>query len=381
MTRPERYLTRMIAFLIAVAAVAAVLAPSAARFFMANPALNTLILAVLGFGIVYSLRQVTMLRPEVAWAERYQQGDRLPDTRSAPRLLGPMATMLGDRRGRLSLSATALRTLLDGVTMRLDEQREISRYLIGLLIFLGLLGTFWGLLVTVGSVGETIRTLQVGSGDFAVMFDALKAGLEAPLSGMGTAFSTSLFGLSGSLVLGFLDLQAGQAQNRFANDLEEWLSSATRLSSGGGPIGDGEGGSVPAYVGALLEQTAESLSELQRTMARFTDDRAQSHAALMSLADRLAQLTDQMRTEQDLMLRMAESQAEIRPVLQRMATALDRPAGGLDEAMRGHLRNLDVYMARLLEDQIQGRNQAVSEIRSEIKLLTRTLAAIAETER
>jgi hypothetical protein len=263
--------------------------------------------------------------------------------------------------------------------MRLDEQREISRYLIGLLIFLGLLGTFWGLLLTVNSVGETIRSLQVSGGDFAVMFDALKAGLEAPLSGMGTAFSTSLFGLSGSLVLGFLDLQASQAQNRFANDLEEWLSSATKLG-GGGPVGE-DGGSVPAYVSALLEQTAESLEEMQRTMARANDERGQSHAALLSLTDRLAQLTDTMRANQDLMLRLAESQHEIRPVLQRLAQNLDRPAGGLDEAARTHLRNMDVYLSRLLDDQVQGRNQAVSELRGEIKLLTRTIAAIAEEER
>ena len=381
MTRPERYLTRMFAFLAGVALVAVFIAPTAARFFMANPVLNALILGVLLLGIAYALRQVWALKPEVAWAERFREGDRpgaRPGDAHAPRLLAPMASMLADRRGgRLSLSATAMRTLLDGVTMRLDEQREISRYLIGLLIFLGLLGTFWGLLLTVNSVGETIRSLQVGGGDFAVMFDALKAGLEAPLSGMGTAFSTSLFGLSGSLVLGFLDLQASQAQNRFANDLEEWLSSATRLG-GGGPVGDGEGGSVPAYVGALLEQTAESIAELQRVTARAADERGQGNAALLSLSERLADL---MRANQDLMVRLGEAQAEIRPVLQRLASAAERPPVLLDEGARGHLRNMDVHLARMLDDQARGRNEAVADLRSEIKLLTKTIAAIAEEGR
>jgi len=169
-----------------------------------------------------------------------------------------MASMLSvrdsngrDGQGRVTLSATTMRSLLDGIASRLDESRELSRYMTGLLVFLGLLGTFWGLLLTVNSVGETIHNLQVTGGDFAVMFDALKAGLEAPLSGMGTAFSTSLFGLSGSLVLGFLELQASQAQGRFHSELEEWLARATSLSS---PLAGVSGGGVPAYVEALLER-------------------------------------------------------------------------------------------------------------------------------
>jgi hypothetical protein len=381
MTRPERYLTRMIIFLVAIIALGAFVAPSATRFFMANPTLNTIIVCVLIFGIVYTIQQVIMLRPEVAWAERFRKGDQLPTSADKPpRLLGPMSTMLGERRGRLTLSATSMTTLLDGVTSRLDEQRDLSRYLIGLLIFLGLLGTFWGLLLTVNSVGETIRNLQVSGGEFTVMFDALKAGLEAPLSGMGTAFSTSLFGLTGSLILGFLDLQASQAQSRFTNDLEEWLSSITRLG-GGGPVGEGEGGSVPSYVSALLEQTAESLGEMQRGMARAADERSQSHAAMLTLSERLAQLSDTMRASQDLIRRMADNESQLQPVLQRLVASLERPSGDMDDASRGHLRNMEVYLARMLEDQMQGRNQAVSEIRSEVKLLARTLAAISAEER
>jgi hypothetical protein len=189
---------------------------------------------------------------------------------------------------------------------------------------------------------------------------------------MGIAFSSSLFGLASSLVLGFLELQAGQAQNRFYLDLEEWLASHTRLSSGA-MSGDGDG-SVPAYVQALLEQTADSLDNLQRILARNEEGRMSGQHALMSLSEKLATLTDQMRTEQDLLIRLAESQMALQPALQRLAQG----SQGLDESSRNHLRNIDVYVMRLLEDQAQGRNQLVSEVRSEIKLLARTIAALAE---
>ncbi len=273
-----------------------------------------------------------------------------------------------------------MNTLLDSISARLDEGRDISRYMINVLIFLGLLGTFWGLLETVASVGGAISTLNVGSGDFTKVFDELKKGLEEPLAGMAVAFSSSLFGLSGSLVLGFLDMQAGQAQSRFYTDLEEWLTSITRFSSAGpASLSDGGDQSVPAYVSALLEQTAESLDGLQRTLARNEDRRHSGESAMNTVSERLAALTDQMRAEQDLMVKLVEGQMELKPVLQRMAQIQEQ--GGLDQASRNHLRNLDVYVARMLEDLADGRNQITQEIRSDIKLLTRTIAAIAEEDR
>jgi len=266
--------------------------------------------------------------------------------------------------------------MLDSIYSRLDESRDMSRYLIGLLIFLGLLGTFWGLLETVAAVGKTIGSLSLAAGDFASIFSDLKAGLQSPLNGMAVAFSSSLFGLAGSLVLGFLELQASQAQNRFYNDLEEWLSSYTRLSSGGG-LGEGDQ-SVPAYVQALLEQTADSLENLQRTISRSEEGRNSAQHTLMALVDKLSILTDQMKAEQGLMIKLAESQMEIRPVLQNLSNHLDGQEMGLDEASRSHLRNLDVYVMRLLEEMSEGRNQTVAELRSEIKLLARTIAALAD---
>jgi hypothetical protein len=378
MTRPHRFLIRMILFLAGVTVVAVLLWKGLAYAFLANPGLNGLILFALLVGIVYNIHQVLRLNPEVAWIEGFRRNQPNLSRTKAPRLLSPMAMMLGERKGRITLSAVSMRSLLDTIGSRLDESRDIGRYLIGLLIFLGLLGTFWGLLETVGSVSGVIAGLSTAT-DVSTLFNDLQAGLKAPLSGMGTAFGTSLFGLAGSLVLGFLDLQAGQAQNRFYNDLEEWLSSLTRLSSGG-PVADGEQ-AVPAYIQALLEQTADNLENLQRTMARAEEGRASGNQTLASLAERLTQLTEQMRAEQNLMVRLAESQLELKPVLGRLAEAMGRGSLGIDDSTRTHIRSLDVHMARLLEDSSTGRAQLIQEVRNEIRLLARTIAALAEEDR
>jgi len=365
----------MLLFLVLVLVVAGLLVGPLQHAFMANPILNGLILVVLLFGMAYVFRQVLMLRIEVNWIEGFRRSDPALSVLPAPRLLAPIAAMLGKRQGRITLSAMATRSLLDSIGARLEEGREISRYLIGLLIFLGLLGTFWGLLQTVNAVGTTISTLQPAGDDFTGFFNDLQAGLQAPLSGMGLAFSSSLFGLAGSLVLGFLELQAGQAQGRFYMDFENWLSSYTRLAGGG--LGLESDHSVPAYVQALLEQTADSLDNLQRIIQRSEEGRSSSQNSLMALSERLAALTDQMGGEQQLLRRLAEGQSELRPVLERLAQG----SAGLDEASRNHLRNLDVYVMRLLEETTQGRHQLISELRSEIKLLARTIAALDDERR
>ncbi|MBT5432799.1 MAG: flagellar motor protein MotA [Alphaproteobacteria bacterium] len=375
MTRPHPYLIRMALFLVAVGAVAVVLLSTLLEAFRANPALNGLILGVLLLGILYIFRQVQQLYREVTWIESYRAALPGAPVPPPPHLLAPMATMLGERQsqGHLSLSTASTRSMLDTIGSRLDEARDISRYLIGLLIFLGLLGTFWGLIKTIGAVNGTLQGLDVSGGqDIATLFDTLKDGLAAPLSGMGTAFSSSLFGLSGSLVLGFLDLQSGQAQNRFYNELEEWLSSVTRLHSGSGLSLEGEQ-SVPAYVSALLEQTADSLDRLQRTLSRGEDTRRGADQQMAALTDRLSTLTDQMHAEQQLLIKLVEGQSDLKPVIERLSAL--QGASSMDEASRAHLRNLDVVMTRLLEETVAGRGQLADEIRSEIKLLARTIAA------
>ena len=382
MTRPQRFLYRMIVFLVIVAAACAALAPQLQSAFVANIVLNGLIVGVLLLGVVYIFRQVIVLRPEIDWLENMAKASQdglvfpgnLTDKRP-PRLLAPMATMLGERRGRLSLSALSMRSLLDGIQSRIEESHEISRYLIGLLVFLGLLGTFWGLLETVNAVGATIADLSGSGSDPIAMFEQLKNGLKQPLSGMGTAFSSSLFGLAGSLVLGFLELQAGQAHNRFLNELEEWLSGVTRLSSAGA-VGDGEQ-SVPAFIQALLEKTADSLDQLQNTISRGEGERSSVNHNLIALTERLSTLTDQMRAEQGVLMRLADTQNDVKNLITRLGD-LGAPSGGMDDTTRTHIRNLDLRLEHMLNDLASGREYAVQEIRGEIRLLTRTIAAMAE---
>ena len=379
MTRPKTYLVRMLAFLLAVMVVAVLLSTALITAFSSNPLLNTLILFVLLIGVGWNLMQVTRLSPEVHWVETFQKNRTQLAALPAPRLLAPMASMLASRQAktrdgqdRFTLSAPAMRSLLDSLASRLDEGRELSRYMTGLLIFLGLLGTFWGLLLTVGAVSDVISGMSVGSGDLNALFEQLKSGLGRPLRGMGTAFSSSMFGLAGALVLGFLDLTAGQAQNRFFNELEEWLAGLTRLSSGA-LGGDGDA-SIPVYVQALLEQTAENMEDLQSILVRGEDARQQSNDAILSLTERIGVLSDTMRASQQIMLRIAETQAQLGPALQRLGER--RPDG--DDGARNHLRNIETYMHRLVTESQQGRVQSTQELRNDIRVLTRTIAALSE---
>ncbi len=380
MQSPRRYLRRMALFLAAVAAAAALLFPVVSSAFMANPALNGLICGTVLIGILFAFRQVVALGPELCWADSFKNQKPELSGATEPHLLAPAARMLSDRQergGRFTLSAQATRSLLDSLSDRLEESRDISRYFIGLAIFLGLLGTFWGLLDTVRAIGGVIADLTVTGGDLNQVFADLKNGLQAPLAGMGTAFSSSLLGLSGSLVIGFLDLQLGQAQNAFFNQVEDWLAGLTRLSSGSGPAGDGDG-SVPAYIGALLEQTAESLTELQRLTSRGDESTLATMREIRELAQRLDQLTEHMHTQQQVMLRLAENQA---PLLSGLH-ALAKNDGGLDPETRGALkalpRAIENGLSAVLDEMTRGRSELSRDVRSEIKVLARTIAAVTE---
>jgi len=381
MIQPLRFVLRMSVFLLAVFGVCAVLGQGLIDAFMTSPFLNGVILAVMFLGILHIYRQVLLLRPEGRWLERlrYETRDRLffPDSLSElprPRLLSPMARMLSERRGRVSLSALSMRTLLDGIQNRIDESHDLSRYIIGLLIFLGLLGTFWGLAETVASVGQIISALTPTAESPEALFDQLKANLDRPLSGMGTAFTSSLFGLAGSLVVGFLELQSSQAHNRFMQDLEEWLAGITKLSSGGLTSGEGET-SVPAYVQALLEQTADSLDGLQRLIASSEEERKAVGRNLGLIGERLGTLAAQQQSQQELLHSLQQTEAQLTSVLQRLA---DSRAGGLDEHSRRNLQETAQNLEQLAGVVDQGRQQIVQEMRNEIRLLTRTIAALAE---
>jgi|AntRauTorcE11897_2_1112592.scaffolds.fasta_scaffold08319_2 biopolymer transport protein ExbB/TolQ len=240
MSNPKHTLFWMTTFLAVVVVVCALIYKPLQSAFLANWVFNLLILCVLLVGIVITYRQVFVLFPELRWIAQFRTGNAGLSVLQEPRLLKPLARQLNDdaKRDRFSLSTLSLRTVLDGIHSRMDEQREITRYFISLLIFLGLLGTFWGLLGTINAVGSVIVDLDMGQEDFGKVFGRLQAGLLEPLQGMGTAFSSSLLGLGGSLILGFLDIQAGHAQNRFYDGLEEWLTGVTNLVGRAGEVYD-----------------------------------------------------------------------------------------------------------------------------------------------
>jgi len=366
MIRPQKYLNRTIFFLIGVIIVCAFLFPKMQEAFATNPMLNGLIATVLLFGIIISMRQTVMLIPALNWLESFKKSESSEITPDAPELLGAMATMMEEQKERkMALSTMSMRTLLDGIAARMDEGREITRYIIGLLIFLGLLGTFWGLLTTISSIGATIDSLRVGSGDVGLMFEDLKEGLAAPLSGMGTAFSSSLFGLAGSVVLGFIDLQTGQAQGRFFNHLEDWLSGITKLSSAGSNIAlDTGDASVPAYVSALLEQSADSLDGLHKVISKSEENRTQVNQAITNLSIQLSGLVDH--------------QTEMKSVMKQMVSVLSASKDGDSNVGDKHLRNIDVQLKTLTDETIKSQDKFASSLHSEIRLLARTLGAIVD---
>ncbi len=271
---PRIYFIRMSLCVFFVVLIAAILFDPLWTAYQANAVINSVILGALMIGIAYTFLRVTTLWPEIKWVKEFRRAEPGLTVPTRTSLLAPMAAMLRDRAGPVTLNTLALRSILDSIGARLDESRDISRYMIGLLIFLGLLGTFWGLLDTVSAVGNAIRSLSAEAGPAENMVDNLQAALEGPLSGMGTAFSSSLFGLAGSLVIGFLDLQAAQAQNRFYNDLEEWLSTVTQIDSG---TSDGGGMMHDPRIDALANQMAHQqqasaeLAEAQRQLAYQID--------------------------------------------------------------------------------------------------------------
>jgi hypothetical protein len=279
--------------------------------FLANPGLNALIEGLTLIGIVLAIRQVWRLFPEVRWVNALSRTEDAPASMAPPVLLAPMAALIANRASRSSLSVATMRSLLDSVGARLDESREIVRYLAGLLVFLGLLGTFWGLIETVGSVGRIIASLRTGQ-DAAVLFDELKNALSGPLQGMGLSFSASLFGLSGSLVVGFLDLQAGQAQSRFYTELEDWLAISTVDTTADAMFSRG----------ATATDLAVALNRLTAAVNEGGGGRAATQA-MANLAEGVQGLVQHMRAEQQMIRDWVEAQAvrekELKQVLDRLS--------------------------------------------------------------
>jgi len=310
LSSPRIFLLRMVVFLILVGFLALILYRQIQTAFLANPGLNALIGGVLFIGIFLALRQVGKLFREVTWVNALHDGR--VDEVEPPVLLAPMATILGDKNGIGTISTLTLRAILDSLGTRLDESREIARYLVGLLVFLGLLGTFWGLLETVGSIGNVIKSMQTGA-DAAVMFDDLKNGLSAPIAGMAISFTSSLFGLAGSLILGFLDLQAGQAQNRFYNELEDALSAS---ASDLGVLGQDVSG-----VNQILERILANQSTADPAASR------NAMVAMANLAEGIQGLVQHMRKEQQLIRDWVEAQAQQQTEIKKLLEIMNKKSG------------------------------------------------------
>jgi hypothetical protein len=314
LSSPRIFLIRMVVFLTLCALVVVVLYQQIWTAFLANAVLNALIIGVLAIGIALAFRQVIRLFPEIDWVNGFRLADPGLAVERPPVLLAPMAVLLRDRIGRMAISAQVMRSILDSIAARLDEARDTSRYMTGLLVFLGLLGTFWGLIETMGSVGNVINSLKPG-GDAAAIFESLKEGLAAPLGGIGIAFSASLFGLAGSLVLGFLDLQSSQAQNRFYTELEDWLSTTVRDLGVGGDVAAPGPGAVSGDLRIAIERLREAITD--------GGSRATT-TAMANLAEAIQGLVHHMRSEQQMIRDWVDSQAQQHREVRRLLEILVR---------------------------------------------------------
>ena len=320
LSSPMSYFWTMLIFLILAGFAGAILFRQAREAFVANPGLNSLILGVAVIGILLAFNHVIALRPEVRWFNSFRAAGSADKAGRDPVMLAPMRALMSSSQTG-ALSTAALRSILDSIATRLDEQRDITRYLTGLLVFLGLLGTFWGLLGTIGSINTVIQGLDAGTGQTSDILNTLKDSLSAPLTGMATAFSASLFGLSGSLVLGFLDLQAGRAQNRFYNELENWLSSVTDVSHD----------FAPAVARVAATGSTEELKALSEQLVKITQEggsNQRSTAAMASLAEGIQGLVRNMRTEQQMLRDWIEAQQEESKALRRTLDQLTEKIGG-----------------------------------------------------
>ncbi|MGE3231284.1 MAG: flagellar motor protein MotA [Hyphomicrobium sp.] len=326
LTPPGVFLVRMLVFLTLVAFLTAILHEQLTVSLMTNPGLNGLIVGVLFIGIIYAFRQVIRLYPEIRFVNAFRISDPGLASGHQPVLLAPMATMLRDRTGTLSLSTVSMRTIMDSIGSRLDEARDTGRYMVGLLVFLGLLGTFWGLLETIQSVGGAISALDTSGNGTVAVFDELKAGLARPLKGMGTAFSSSLLGLSGSLIIGFLELQASHAHNRFYNELEEWLSGITELTPGSSSATEQASRQLLSAVFEMQRAVDDLSAQLKGGGGATFGGGSSSDEPVRDLARGVNQLVTQMRAEQKVVREWVDEQAtqqtEVTSVLRDLAQSL-----------------------------------------------------------
>ena len=402
MTPPVMYIVRMLLFATAVVVGVALFWTRLSDAFFGNVILNSIIIGLTVVGSLYIIRQVWTLRNEVRWIELLKErqigitGTDLTDPAKVPkpRLLAPMAAMMGSNDGsRLSLSAVSLRTLLDGLHSRIEESQDLSRYLIGLLVFLGLLGTFWGLLITVDGIAAAIGGLTIAGDDPKALFNDLRSGLEAPLGGMGTAFSSSLFGLAGSLFLGFFELQANQANGRFVNELEDWLSTITTLSGGDNGF-ESSDPFTSQLTDSILDQTSDSINRLQRKLSRGEESRIVINNNIVAMTDRVGKLTDRLYDDQALLRQVSQGQLDLQSLLSHLGQEIKelnkqiaesssrddllRLSQDVRELKREVGQNLSTAVANLDRQMAQGRSELVGELATEIRQIDSTIRRLYE---
>ncbi|NUH65764.1 biopolymer transporter ExbB [Sulfitobacter sp. S0837] len=366
-SQPVRQISLMLIVLALTGVGAFLTLPSVLPIFAANPWLNGVIIFVFVVGVLACFYQVTQLIGSVRWIENFASDNPVPDT-VAPQLLAPLASLLRQRGARMQVSPTSTRSILDSVASRIDEVREITRYIVNMLIFLGLLGTFYGLATTVPAVVDTIRSLAPGDGEAGVdVFGRLMTGLEAQLGGMGVAFGSSLLGLAGSLVVGLLELFAGHGQNRFYQELEDWLSSITRVG-----LTTGDEANDHNVMAAVMDQMVEQMGELQQMFTQSDVSRSMVDDKLGKLADAVDRMTTRMERPDPssaALERVAEGQERLVAVLEGQSTG-----EGIDAESRMRLRSIDVQMLRILEEISAGRQETMAELRKDISLLAKALS-------
>lgn len=372
-----RYFIRMVTFLALMIGVLVLLRHPLEKAFQNNIPLNTSIGLVLIIGIILVFYRLYSLNQEQKWFDSYQQREERFPGIPEPKILLPLSLALAKNPHNQPLPTLTFRSILSSIDARLEETREVPRYLIGLLIFLGLLGTFWGLSQTIGAVAGVITDLDVDTTNIKDSFSHLKQGLQAPLTGMGTAFSTSLFGLASSLILGFLDLQVNKAASILYHSLEEYLSTAPSTADLLAPSPVVHSG--PAYLQSLLEKTTECMAQLQSLMSRNEDNRSNVLQTLHIVGDKISMLTEHMVTQQNVLKKMAQGQVDLQKQLEYFISLTSTPHNA-DDGVKQYLRNLDATTLRLLEELIEGRASAIQELKSEIRLVAKTISALAEHE-
>ncbi|EET47073.1 MotA/TolQ/ExbB proton channel family protein [Thalassobium sp. R2A62] len=369
-SQPVRQITSMLIVLALVGVGAYLVYPSVAPVFLANPYLNGFIVLVFFVGVIACFWQVITLISSVGWIEGFAKERLGHNLVKAPQLLAPLASLLRSRGARMQMGASSTRSILDSVATRIDEAREITRYLVNMLIFLGLLGTFYGLATTVPAVVDTIRSLAPTEDEGGVeVFGRLMTGLEAQLGGMGVAFGSSLLGLAGSLILGLLELFAGHGQNRFYRELEEWLSTITRVSFSSGE----DGGSFEQdAMTTVLDHMAEQMESLQQMFVQSDISRAQVDERLDNLTGAIAGLANSLNTGggSAALDRVAEGQDRL---IAQLAEGGGAGGDGMDAESRMRLRSIDVQMLRILEEMAAGRQETMAELRTDLAALSRAL--------